>query len=166
MDIALDRKIFKTGTLDLGLLAVMYTIPSVAHMVSFPIYMLDPMRILVFILISFTERKNVYLMALTIPLFSFITSGHPVYPKTALVAMELTLNAYFFYRLQNVIPIITVNGVISVLLSKITYYALKLLFIEFSLISGDLISTPLMYQLIPIIIITVMLALLYRQKSG
>ena len=52
-------------------LSIIYLIPTLSHIFSFPVYYLDPMRLMVFLVIIHTNKKNSYIIAATLPLVSF-----------------------------------------------------------------------------------------------
>ena len=79
----------KTIVFDLMALLCIYLVPAVSHLFSFPVYYLEPMRIMLILAIAHTTRKNAYLIALTLPLFSLLISAHPSLIKTSLITGEL-----------------------------------------------------------------------------
>jgi hypothetical protein len=64
-------KKYKTAILDVTALLIIYLTPAISHLFSFPVYLLEPMRIMLILAVVHTSRKNAYLLALTLPLFSF-----------------------------------------------------------------------------------------------
>ena len=90
----------KNIVFDLIALLAIYLIPAVSHLLSFPVYYLEPMRIMLILAIVHTSRKNAYLIALTLPLFSMLISAHPSLVKTSLITGELLLNVWLFFLLS------------------------------------------------------------------
>ena len=144
---ALDRPVFKTVTLDILLCAAAIAVPSLSHAAALPLYKFDPMRLLIFVAILFTSRRNALLMALWLPLLSLLTSGHPVFPKVMLIQGELALNVLVFSVLFRRMRRFVLAAGISVLVSKAAYYAAKFVLIRAVLLEGDLIATPWHFQL-------------------
>ena len=144
----------KVITFDLIALSVIYLVPTISHIIGFPLYYLDPMRLMVFLIIIHTDRKNSYIIAGTLPLVSFLTSSHPVLLKSLIMSGELMINVWLFYRLSSLLKNNFVSALFSIVIAKGIYYTLKYLFVSFSLISSDIIATPLYYQLIIIIAIS------------
>ena len=70
---------------DLIALAAIYLVPAVSHLLSFPVYYLEPMRIMLILAIVHTSRRNAYLIAITLPIFSMLVSVHPSVIKTSLI---------------------------------------------------------------------------------
>ena len=128
-------------------LLFIYLVPAISHLLSFPVYYLEPMRIMLILAIVHTSRKNAYLIALTLPLFSMLISAHPALVKTSLITGELLLNVwlfFFFEKMSNK----TLAIFLSIIVSKIFYYLVKFILITSVLMSGDLISTPMYIQII------------------
>lgn len=138
----------KSILFDLTALVAIYLVPAISHLFSFPVYYLEPMRIMLILAIVHTTRKNAYLIALTLPLFSLLISAHPSLVKTSLITSELLLNVWLFYFLSEKLSNKMFGMFISIILSTIFYYLIKLIMINTALISGNLISTPLYIQII------------------
>jgi len=139
---------------DLIALLAIYLVPAVSHLLSFPVYYLEPMRIMMILAIVHTTKKNAYLIALTLPLFSLLISAHPSLVKTSLITGELLLNVWLFFFLSEKLSNKTLSILLSIDVSKIFYYLVKFLMISSVLISGDLISTPMYIQIIMLFVLT------------
>jgi len=139
---------------DLLALLAIYLVPAISHYLSFPIYYLEPMRIMLILAIVHTNRRNVYLIALTLPVFSLLISAHPSLIKTLLITGELFLNVWLYFLLtdQKLNKVLSIS--LSIILSKIVYYLLKLMLVNFSLLNGDLVSTPVYFQALVVFILT------------
>lgn len=133
---------------DLSALLLIYLVPTVSHLLSFPVYYLEPMRIMLILALAHTTRKNTYLIALTLPLFSMLISAHPSLMKTSLITAELLLNVWLFFFLSEKLSNKTLGIFWSIIASKIFYYLVKFLLITSVLMSGELISTPMYIQII------------------
>jgi hypothetical protein len=144
----------KNIAFDLIALLAIYLVPSISHMLGFPIYYLEPMRIMLILAIAHTSKKNTYLIALTLPIFSFLISAHPSMIKTSLVTGELLLNIWLFFFLSEKISNKTSSIFLSILISKIFYYLVKFLLINSALMGGDLISTPVYIQTIMLLVMS------------
>lgn len=112
------------------------------------------MRVIVILAIVHTAKENAYLLAVLLPVFSFFFSNHPSLIKTIILSGDLLLNIVVY------VSLIKFNGnkfllmIVSILVSKFTYYLIKYLLIQFSLMKGDLITTPLLIQLSIVIILS------------
>ena len=139
---------------DLIALLAIYLVPAFSHLLGLPIYFLEPMRIMLILAIVHTSRKNAFLIALTLPLFSFLISAHPSLVKTSLITSELLLNVFLFFFLFEKLSNKTLSIFLSIIASKIFYYLFKFLLINSALISGDLILTPMYIQILMVLFLS------------
>jgi hypothetical protein len=123
------------------------------------------MRLIVIISIIHTSRNNSYLLAVLLPLISFVFSNHPSIAKSFILSGDLLLNIFLFYFLKRWYNVF-LSMAISIILSKIAYYLAKYLLIQFSMIEGGLISTPLYIQLIIIVVLSSYSYLVFKLKAG
>jgi hypothetical protein len=138
----------------LDILAVLFIIflGDISRLIGYPIYILDPMRMMVVLAIAFTPRWNGWALALLLPFISYYFGGHPHLLKTCLMATELLLNVWLFWFLFSKIRMSLISILLSIIISKAVYYLLKYICIQQGWISGDLVSTPLDIQMITTII--------------
>lgn len=150
--------------LDILALAFIYFVPTISHLLNVPLYLVEPMRIMLILAIAHTKKKNAYLIALTLPLFSFLISGHPNIFKAVIITMELLLNVWLFYELTK-----RTNQFVamlsSIILSKIFYYLLKFGLISFAVLQTGLISTPIYLQVITSLVFSGYLFFILHKKS-
>jgi len=150
--------------LDILALAFIYFVPTISHLLNVPLYLVEPMRIMLILAIAHTKKKNAYLIALTLPLFSFLISAHPNIFKAVIMTMELVLNVWLFYELakrtNQFVAILS-----SIILSKIVYYLLKFGLISFAILQTGLISTPIYLQMITSIVFSGYLFFILRRKQ-
>jgi hypothetical protein len=142
----------KSIVFDLLALLFIYLVPAISHLLSFPVYYLEPMRIMLIFAVAHTTRKNTYLIALTLPLFSLLISAHPSLIKTSLVTGELLLNVWLFFFISEKLSNKSLSIFLSIIASKLLYYVVKFILINSVLMSGELISTPIYIQLVMIIV--------------
>lgn len=162
--LAVSRRNY-TIVFDLLAVALVYMLPAISHMLQYPLYLFDPMRVVLVIALVHTHRNNALILALTLPMISFLFSGHPVFLKVLLISGELTLNVVLFYQLYRFFQVKFTAILISILLSKIVYYLGKYLLIEFALLDMKLISTNLWFQVATMMLCSVYVALFFRKKE-
>jgi hypothetical protein len=155
----------KSVVTDLLGLAFIYFTPAISHLFNFPVYYLEPMRIMTIIAIVHTSRRNAYLLAVTLPLFSFLISSHPSLVKTSLITGELLLNVWLFIFLSRITENNFLAMLASIITSKIAYYAVKFLFIYAVIIDGELMATPLIIQSITTIVFSTYIYLWLKKKE-
>ena len=139
-----------SSSLILDILAVLFIIflGDISRSVSYPMYILDPMRMMVILAIAFTPRWNGWILALLLPFVSYFMGAHPHIMKASIMAVELLLNVWLFWFLFDKIKMSILAMLLSILFSKATYYLLKYICLQIGWLSGDLISTPLDIQII------------------
>ena len=145
--LSLSRPAVRTVSLDVLLCSAVVAVPALSHAAAFPFYLFDPMRLLLFAAILFSNRRNALLMAVAMPMLAMMTSGHPVFPKVVLIQGELVLNTLIFHFLIGRALGFVPAAAISVVASKLAYYGAKFLLIKAALLGGGLIATPWTYQL-------------------
>ncbi|MCW8926017.1 MAG: hypothetical protein OQJ84_07160 [Xanthomonadales bacterium] len=133
--------------IDIVLLSALYLVPSFSHAFSIPLYKLEPMRIALIIALLFTNRKNAYLLALTIPLVSTWITGHPPPLKAVLMAVEFSILvvAYGYLVNKDRIPAFVALAA-GILLGKVVYYTMKYAVLSIGWMGGSLVSTPVHIQ--------------------
>lgn len=138
-----------TLLIDVALLAALYFLPSLSHVTALPLYMLEPMRVALIVALLFTNRANAYFIAFTIPLASAMITGHPEPFKALLMGIEFSiLVACYGYLVQMIrIPAFAALTA-AILLSKVVYYTMKFGALSAGLLTGNLVSTPFVTQLI------------------
>jgi hypothetical protein len=167
---AYTATLFKRTTLvslltDISALAFIGFVPAISHLLNVPLYLIEPMRMMLILAIVHTGRNNAYLLAITMPLFSWMVSGHPVPPKMLLIMVELCLNVYLFHALLKKMKFVFPAMFLGVVLSKSIYYLLKFGLIQLSVIGAGLFATPLLIQFATTLLFSLYLSLFYRENS-
>ncbi len=128
-------------------LAFIYFVPSLAHLISLPVYMIEPMRVMMILSIAHARKGNSYLLALTLPLFSWLVSGHPEFAKMLIITAELTLNVFLFYLLLHGLKHFFWSAFLSVIISKLAAYVLYLVFFPLAFVKAESDAVFLAVQL-------------------
>lgn len=157
-----NKLLTKSILLDLSALAFVYLVPTLSHLTALPIYLIEPMRLMLILALVHTNKNNAYLLALSLPLFSFLISSHPVFAKMLLISFELSLNVFLFYLLKDRFLKVFPAILLSIILSKMAYYSIKFGLLSFAILNGSLISTPLFIQLITTTVFSFYLYLIFR----
>lgn len=151
---------------DILALAFIYLVPTISHMLSLPLYLIEPMRIALILALVHTTKRNAYIIALTLPIFSYLVSAHPVFYKMLLISGELVLNVWLFYFLLGRTKNVFASILSSIIVSKAIYYLAK--FIALALIfnsTESIISTPLRIQVITTLVFSVYLWLMFKKRK-
>lgn len=159
-------KIVKNVLIDTAGIILIYSLPAISHLLNFPLYLLEPMRIMLILAIVHTNKKNAYLIAVTLPAFSLAVSAHPVLLKTAIITAELVLNVWLYYKISELLKNKFGAMLISIALSKLIYYLMKFTLINFALIESGLISTPLYLQLAVAIVLSSYIFFMNKRQAA
>lgn len=159
------QQIVKSLVLNSAALLLIYFTPALSHFLNFPLYLIEPMRLMLILAMVHSNRQNAYLLAATLPLFSYAVSGHPQFYKMLLISAELTLNVWLFYKLSGRISQVFTAMMLSVVSSKIVYYLLKALLISTMLIGPGLFSTPIWIQVMMTVIFSVYAFLVINRSA-
>lgn len=164
--LVLNREKIKSVLFDIVALAFIYFVPTISHYLSVPLYLIEPMRLMLVLAMVHTNKRNAYIIAFTLPVFSLLMSGHPVAIKAAIITMELVLNVWLFYTLSKKWKNTFVVMVVSILLSKMVYYIFKFGLISFAIFNTELFSTPIYLQLITTVVFSAYLFFLFKKKGS
>ncbi len=151
--------------IDLGAFAFIFLVPTISHLISLPVYLIEPMRLMLILSLVHTNKKNAYLIALTMPLFSYLLSGHPLLPKMILITFELSLNVFLFYLLMNMIKRTFPSILLSIVLSKVVYYLIKFIMIKMTILNSGLVSTPIYIQIITTLVFSSYLFIFFKNNQ-
>lgn len=158
-----SRVITKSLLTDMLLLGVIYMLPTISHLLAFPLYLLDPMRIVIFASILLSCNKyNSYLLAVTVPLFSYFIGGHPIFLKSVIIAAELLVNVMLFWFLLKKCRNMFLITFSSIILAKVVYYVLKFTFIQIGWLQMDLVDTSFTLQIMVAVIISFVMFLIFK----
>lgn len=157
----------KTMVVDVCMLILLYYLPTLSHLIAIPLYCFEPMRIALFISVLFLpDRKNAYVLAITLPLFSYFVSGHPIAVKNSIMAAELFVNVFVFYKLLDMKVNSFFSCFISILFSKILYYGLKYAVVSAGLLSANVIDTSIFIQIIITVLLSILFWIVYRKQKS
>lgn len=160
--IALNRKLLQ-ALFDLAAITFIYFIPAISHMLSFPIYLLEPMRIVLILALVHTHKINALVLAATLPFFTFLISGHPILPKAILISGELVINVILFFAIANQVKSKFAAILTSIILSKLVYYLAKFILIQVAVLEMGLISTSLWIQAATTLAFSFYVALFFKK---
>lgn len=139
---------------NIAILSAIYLLPAVSHLMAFPLYYFDPMRFALVFALLHTSKRNTFVIALTLPLFSFLISSHPSLVKSGLLTTELLLNVFLYFVFVQKFNSRVISLMFSIIFSKVIYYLLKYISIETGILTDRLFSTPFYYQSITVFLIS------------
>jgi len=135
--------------------ALVYFVPALSHFSSVPFYLFEPMRIVIILALVHTNKQNAYILAATLPIFSFLTSGHPELIKMLIITSELLLNVMLFFLFTKSIKNTFFSAILSIIAAKTFYYIAKFGFIYFAILKTETFATPIYIQLITTVVLSV-----------
>jgi hypothetical protein len=165
----ISPKIFTVETLngaifDVFALAFVYFVPAMTHLFNLPIYFIEPMRLMLILSMVHSGKFNAYILAITLPLFSYMISAHPILPKMFLISAELSLNTWLFFYLKERIGNMFFTATLSILISKLVYYLLKILMISTAVVDMEIFSTPILYQFLTMLLFSAYISRYYKRN--
>jgi hypothetical protein len=157
--------ILSASILDVAALAVVYFTPLIGHLLQLPFYMIEPMRLMAVISMVHSTRMNSFLLALVLPLFSWVATGHPELTKMLVMTMELGMNVFLFYLLRKKMNSVFLAMIIAITASKILCYSLYLVFFSMMFIREEAEMTFLVAQVITTLLFSLYASTLFRKNS-
>jgi len=155
----------KSILLDVVAIAFIYLVPTFSHLLSFPLYFIEPMRIMVILAMIHTHRNNAYILALTLPLVSFALAAHPVLIKSMLIAIELVAMVAVFQLLSKRVHLFAAIF-LSIWISKLFYYIMKFAAISTIMPGESMVGIALYIQLITSIVMSAYVFLVLRKSNA
>jgi hypothetical protein len=143
-----SKETVKSILFDVAALLFIFFVPAISHMLKVPVYFIEPMRLALILMLLHTTKRNAYLIALTLPVFSFLVSAHPVPPKMMLMTAELVLNVFLFYLFANKLKSVPAAILTSIIGSKVFYYLVKFGLVNAAILSSGLVGIPIYMQII------------------
>ncbi|MDT3738351.1 MAG: hypothetical protein RO257_02490 [Candidatus Kapabacteria bacterium] len=147
--------LIKYSVFDVLLVAIIYFLPTLSHLMSFPLYLADPMRIMILFAFIHTNKLNAFILALTLPMFSHLIALHPVAFKSIIISFELVINCFFLILFLKKNLNTFFAFFFSIIISKCFYYGFKYTLLSNNMIEGNLISTSLEIQLLVTFILSI-----------
>ena len=154
-------KISSSIIVDAAAILFIIYLGEISNLLGFPLYSLDPMRMMVILAIAFTPRWNTYLLPLLLPIASYYLGEHPHLMKSSLMIVELLINVGLFWFLLSKTRMTLLSILLSIIFSKAVYYTLKYISIEQDWMSGEIFSTPFDLQVITTLAISIFLFLVF-----
>ena len=163
--IALSNKKIRVIFFDMLALIAISVTPALSHMFSLPVYFIEPMRIFLILSIVHMNNKNAYMLAVGLPVFSYLISAHPVLPKMFLICSELSLNVFLFTVLSKRFDNAFVPMLLSILLSKVYYYIIKFALVTAGIVSGSVVDSPILAQAAVVVGLSVYTFIILRRQN-
>ena len=168
MDITLNNpaiSLYRTAITDVLALVFVGLVPAASHMLNVPVYFIEPMRIMLILALLYSSRFNAFALAIVLPLFSFLVSGHPFPLKMVIIMAELLLNAWLFLVLFQKSKMPFLSAFSSILISKIFCYATYLVVFSWAFVRAEAAPTFLVAQGILTLLLSGMVWFIMRRRA-
>jgi hypothetical protein len=162
---SVSKETYKGILIDIAALAFIYFAPAFAHWLNFPVYMIEPMRLMLVLSMAHSTRKNSYLLALTLPLFSLVVSSHPEFYKMLVITSELLLNVFLFYALSARIKNAFLAMFPAIILSKLFCYLLYFIFFTPAFLRSEASTSFLVVQVITSVVFSFYIFIFALRKN-
>ena len=167
MEIALNNKtVWKNILIDMGALALIYFLPASVHLTGIPLYMIEPMRLMLIISMAHGAKSNSYLLALSLPLFSFAVSGHPEFLKMLIITGELVLNTVLFYWLTGRSVNTFLSLMLAIIISKIACYLAYWPIFSFDFVIAEASPVFIAAQIVTTLIFSFYVAIILKKQQS
>jgi hypothetical protein len=122
---------------DVFSVCLMLILPAISHLIGIPLYLMEPMRVILVLALILTSRYNTYLIAAILPLLSYLVSGHPFPAKMLIITMELLLNTwlFIFFCSKSGKPFISMLS--SIIFSKVFCYMMYWIFFSWIFVEQE-----------------------------
>ena len=159
-----QQSLWRTAIIDLSLLAAACLVPTFSHLTALPLNQFNPMLLCLLAgMLLVKDRRNAYLLAVLLPVFSMLVVGMPSGAKSLLMAAEylsaVALFGWISGKMGSRKSQVFVAMVAALLASKVVFYALKAVVLA----PAVLITTPVMLQLLVVVAAAGLFALLQRR---
>lgn len=169
----MDTTINSTGTFryrtvitDIAALVFVGLVPAASHMFKIPVYYIEPMRIMLVLALLYSPKWNAYALAIVLPLFSFLVSGHPAFVKMLIITAELVLNTWLFLYFYQKSRKSFLSAFGSIIISKVFCYAMYLVVFSMAFVKAEAEITFLVAQLILTLIVSSFVWLILARRNS
>lgn len=160
-----SKIIIKSIIYDVCSLLLFISLFLISKNIGFPFYYFEPLRLIILLGFLVTNKKNAYILAIFIPLLSFIFISHPPFFKMIIVSFELIMNILILNYFLNQFKNIFISAFLSIVVSKLLYYIFEYIFININLLTYEQVAHPLLPQLIITILFSLMIYLKLKKSS-
>jgi hypothetical protein len=141
---------FRRSTVITDIAALVFTglVPAASHLFKIPVYYIEPMRVMLILALLYSSRWNAYALAVALPLFSYLVSGHPAPMKMMIIMVELALNAWLFLYFYRKTRRSFLSAFSSIIISKVFCYTMYLAVFPLAFVKAEAETTFLLAQLL------------------
>lgn len=157
---------YSTAITDIAALVFVGLVPAASHLFKIPVYYIEPMRVMLVLALLYSSRWNAYALAIVLPLFSFLVSGHPAPLKMMVIMAELVLNAWLFLYLYRKTRKSFLSALGSIIISKVFCYAMYLVVFSMAFVKAEAELTFLLAQMILTLILSGLIWMITNHRNS
>jgi hypothetical protein len=158
---------YRNAITDIAALVFVGLVPAASHMFKIPVYYIEPMRVMLVLALLFSSRLNAYALAIVLPLFSFLVSGHPAFLKMIIITAELVLNTWLFFYFYQKTRKSFLSAFGSIIISKVFCYAMYLVVFSMAFVKTEAETKFLLVQVVLTLFLSGLVWFItYRRKSN
>lgn len=124
------------------------SMPWISGITGLPVYYIEPMRIAVIIGILHFKKWTSMTLALALPFISFFILSHPPVDKAGIIAIELLINIYLFFKFYKIFKQGFLPMLFSIISSKTICYGIYLLVYDMDFFRSETSTDFLIAQMI------------------
>ena len=159
------QPLWRIAAIDIVLLVVACGVPTLSHLLAWPLYWLNPMLLVLLAgMLLVGDRRNAYLLAVLLPVVSMLAVGMPTPLKAFCMVAEYSTVVFVSGLLQawNGRIVGSIGAMLLAMLGgKVVYYLLKAALLA----PVALVSTPVWIQLLVVVAAAVVYAALMKLKT-
>lgn len=159
------QSLWRVAAIDALLVVVACLVPTVSHLLAWPLYYLNPMLLVLLAgMLLVRDRRNAYLLAVLLPVVSMLAVGMPTPLKAVCMVAEYASVVFVSGLLQGWSKrfVGTLGAMLLAMLAgKAVYYLLKALILA----PAVLVSTPVWIQLLVVMASATLYATIIRLRT-
>lgn len=157
---------YSTVITDITALVFVGLVPAASHLFKIPVYYIEPMRVMLLLALLYSSRWNAYALALVLPIFSFLVSGHPSPVKMTIIMTELEINAWLFLFIIQKTRKPFLSTFASILISKIFCYAMYIVVFSMAFVKEEAEITFLFAQVILTLLLSSLIWFILNRRTS
>jgi hypothetical protein len=157
---------YSTAITDIAALVFVGLVPAASHLFKIPVYYIEPMRVMLVLALLYSSKWNAFALALVLPLFSFLVSGHPAPIKMLIIMAELLLNAWLFLYFYQKTRRSFLSAFGSIIISKVFCYAMYLVVFSMVFVKAEAEMTFLLAQMILTLLLSSLVWIIISRRNS
>jgi hypothetical protein len=157
---------YSTALTDISALVFVGLVPAASHLFKIPVYYMEPMRVMLVLALLYSSRWNAYALAIVLPLFSFLVSGHPAPLKMMVIMAELVLNAWLFLYFYQKTRRSFLSALGSIIISKVFCYTMYFVVFSVAFVKAEAEMSFLFAQIILTLLLSGLVWIILARRNS